>query len=67
MTFAERKEFDSLSTEIEQLSAEKAKLDRCFAGDEPCDDIASASARYSVLSELLDEKELRWLELSEKE
>ncbi len=67
MSFAERKEFESLSAEIEQLTAEKTQLDRCFAGEEPCDDIAAASARYSALSEQLDEKEMRWLELSEKE
>ena len=67
MTCAERNDFDSLSAEIDKLSAEKAKLNRCFTGEEPCDDIAAASARYSALSEMLDEKELRWLELSEKE
>jgi hypothetical protein len=30
------------------------------------DDIAAKSARYNQLQELLDEKEMRWLELSEK-
>ena len=30
-------------------------------------DIAEKSARYTEVSDLLDEKEMRWLELSEKE
>lgn len=69
MTFAERREFEALTAEIELLNAEKQRLDRIFAGEEaPADtDLRAASERYSKLTEALDIKEMRWLELSEKE
>lgn len=67
MTFKERKEFEQLSTEIERLSAEKAALDTLFNSGEEIPDIIEKSAKYNELKELLDEKEMRWLELSEKE
>lgn len=67
MTFKERKEFEQLSTEIERLSAEKAALDTLFNSGEEIPDIIEKSDKYNELKELLDEKEMRWLELSEKE
>ena len=66
LTFAERKEFEALTAEIEALSAEKAELEALFASGAPADEIARGSERYSEVKELLDEKELRWLELDEK-
>ena len=66
LTFAERKEFEALTAEIESLSAEKAELEALFASGAPADEIARGSERYSEVKELLDEKELRWLELDEK-
>ena len=67
MTFKERKEFEQLSTEIERLTAEKAALDTLFNSGQEIPDIFEKSARYNKLKEELDEKELRWLELSEKD
>lgn len=67
MTFKERKEFEQLTTEIEQLTAEKDALDVLFNRGQEISDIIEKSARYNKLKELLDEKEMRWLELSEKE
>ena len=67
MTFKERKEFEALESEIAQLSAEKASLDALFNGGEVIDDVAGKSSRYEEIGRLLDEKEMRWLELSEKE
>lgn len=67
MTFKERKEFEQLTTEIEQLTAEKDALDVLFNRGQEIPDIIEKSARYNKLKELLDEKEMRWLELSEKE
>jgi len=65
MSFAERREFETLDKEIEALSTEKKELEAYFnAGGG--DDIAEKSQRYSIVGDLLDEKELRWLELSEK-
>lgn len=68
MTFKERREFEALTVEIEKLTAEKAGLEAIFNGQEsPGDaDIRDLSARYAQLSGILDEKEMRWLELSEK-
>ena len=67
MTFKERKEFEALSQEIEQLNEEKSSLEQLFNSGEVIDDMDAKSRRYNELSELLDEKEMRWLELSEKE
>ena len=67
MTFKERKEFEQLTAEIEQLSKEKDSLDTLFKSGQEIPDIIEKSARYNELKEILDEKEMRWLELSEKE
>ncbi len=67
MTFKERKEFEALTEEIDALNGEKESLDALFAGGGTIDDVASKAARYEEIKALLDEKELRWLELSEKE
>jgi ATP-binding cassette subfamily F protein uup len=65
MSFKERKEFESLTAEIDELNAEKANLEAKFNSGEQLDDVATLSARYEEIKDLLDEKELRWLELSE--
>lgn len=67
MTFKERKEFEALSADIESLNAEKDALEAKFNSGEQLDDVAALSARYEEVKDLLDEKEMRWLELSEKE
>jgi ATP-binding cassette subfamily F protein uup len=66
MTYNERREFEALTNEIEKLTAEKKELDALFATGENIDDITTRAARYQELQELLDEKEMRWLDLSEK-
>lgn len=66
MTFKERKEFEQLTEEIESLSTEKNMLESKFSSGENIENISELSARYNDISALLDEKELRWLELSEK-
>ena len=67
LTFKERKEFEQLTIEIDQLTTEKNQLDDLFNSGREIPDIIEKSARYNEIKELLDEKELRWLELSEKE
>ena len=67
LTFKERRELEALTAEIEQLTAEKKALDNLFASGEVITDMDTKSARYSELQNLLEEKEMRWLELSEKE
>lgn len=66
LTFAEKKEFEQLTAEIEALEKEKAELEAIFAGGDS-GKIVAASQRYENLKEELDEKEMRWLELSEIE
>ena len=67
MTYAERREFEALTVEIDTLTAEKEQLEALFNSGTAIDDIAAKSARYDEVKSLLDDKELRWLELSEKE
>ena len=65
MSFKEKKEFETLTEEIDNLTEEKKSLDDIFNSGQTIDNIAELSARYNEISELLDEKEMRWLELSE--
>ena len=67
LTFKERKELEQLTTDIDTLTAEKKSLDELFASGETLDNVAELSRRYDELTAELDEKELRWLELSEIE
>lgn len=66
LTFKERKELEQLEAELEALNAEKNALDVLFNSGETITDIAEKSQRYTELTALIDEKEMRWLELSEK-
>lgn len=66
LTYAERREYESLTTEIDTLTAEKSQLEALFASGSSADDIEAKSQRYTEVTALLDEKELRWLELDEK-
>lgn len=66
LTFKERKEFEQLEAELEALNTEKNALDALFNSGETITDIAEKSQRYTELTALIDEKEMRWLELSEK-
>lgn len=65
LSFKEKKEFEQLTEEIDKLTAEKKQLDEKFSSGETLNDVVELSARYDEIKTLLDEKELRWLELSE--
>jgi len=65
LTFKEKKEFEELTEEIDRLTEEKKALDAKFASGEVLSDVGAMSARYDEIKDLLDEKEMRWLELSE--
>lgn len=69
LTFNERKEFESLSVEIESLESEKKTLEDELSSGQISDyeQVTEKSKRISEIIGLLDEKEMRWLELSEKE
>ena len=69
MTFKERREFETLGSEIADLEEEKEALEAFFNSGESAapEEFEAKSRRYNEVKELIDEKELRWLELSEKE
>lgn len=66
LSFKEQQELKALEAEMPQLEQEIADLEQALSGGlaDP-DAIAAASKRYEEAKALLDEKELRWLELSE--
>jgi ATP-binding cassette subfamily F protein uup len=67
LTFKEKKEFELLSSEIENLESEKKLLETEMSGGNlNNEELLSKSRRHSDLVKTLDDKELRWLELSEK-
>lgn len=65
LTFKERKEYEALTTELEEMNAEIASLEAEFNSGAQIADIEEKSKRYTALKDALDEKEMRWLELSE--
>ena len=68
MTFKERKEFETLEVEIEQLEKEKAELiEKMNSGAGTSQELTDWSRRYQEVETSLDDKSMRWLELSEKE
>ena len=67
LTYKEKRELEQLTAELEALTAEKDELDALFASGDTITDVATKAARYEQVKQLLDEKELRWLELSEKD
>ena len=64
-SYKEKKEYESLTAEIEALSKEKANLEALLSTGGATDEITKASTRIGELIPLLDEKEMRWLELDE--
>jgi len=66
LSFKEKQEFEALEKEIPKLEAEKADIENQLAsGTLNGDQIIKASQRHAELSDLIDEKTMRWLELSE--
>jgi ATP-binding cassette subfamily F protein uup len=66
LSYKEQREFEQIEKDLEALAAEKADLEaRISSGSMPFDELQAASERIGQIIELTDEKELRWLELSE--
>ena len=66
LTFKEQREFEQLEKDLESLAAEKAELEeKLSSGTLPFDQLQAASERVGCIIEAIDEKEFRWLELSE--
>jgi len=66
-TYKQQKEFESLTEEIDSLTSEKSTLEQILSGGAESDvaKLTAASRRIGEIMEILDQKELRWLELSE--
>ena len=66
MTFKEKREFEQLEKEIADLEAEQKKLeDELCSGTLSVEELTEKSKRLPSLKDELDEKSMRWLELSE--
>lgn len=68
MSFKERKEFEVLTVDIEKLEEEKRSIEEALsAGTLGVEELTQKSQRISEIIAELEDKEMRWLELSEKE
>jgi ABC transport system ATP-binding/permease protein len=66
LSFKEKREFDQLGRDIEDLSKEKIAItEKLNSGSLAFTELEKLSNRITELSQQLDEKEMRWLELSE--
>ena len=66
MSFKERREFEQLEKEIAELEAEKKAIEEALcSGTLSVDELTEKSKRLPQLTDLIDEKTMRWLELSE--
>jgi ATP-binding cassette subfamily F protein uup len=66
LSYKEKREFEQLQHDIAALEKEKTDVtEKLNSGAVPFDQLQQLSLRISEITTLLDEKELRWLELSE--
>ena len=66
LSFKEKQEFEALEKEIPQLENKKAEIENQLAsGTLTSDEIIKTSQLHAEVDELIDEKTMRWLELSE--
>lgn len=67
LTFAEKKEYENLEKEIEELESKKQDLiDKLNAGQGTHEDLAEWSKEIETLMGQIDKKTERWVELSER-
>lgn len=67
LTYKEQKELEQIEADLDALGKEKSGLEQQMSqGALPFDKLQEASERFGALSGLIEEKELRWLELQEK-
>ena len=66
LTYKEQKELEQIEKDLEALAAKKAELeDALSSGSLPFDKLQEASERIGQIIEETDEKEMRWLELTD--
>jgi len=67
-SYKEQKEFESLEQEIEKLEREKQDLEKQISSGELAQkDLFEKSNKTGELMQLIDDKTMRWIDLSEKE
>jgi ATP-binding cassette subfamily F protein uup len=68
LSYKEKREMEQLEKDIAALEAEKAQIEEALCGGTTSvDEITAMSKRLPLLNDELDEKSMRWLELSEIE
>jgi ATP-binding cassette subfamily F protein uup len=68
MTYKEKREFEQLEREIAALEDEQCQLEEALcSGTLSVEELTEKSKRLPLLKDELDEKSMRWLELSEIE
>ena len=66
LTYKEQKELEQIEKDLDALGTEKAELEaELSAGSLPFDQLQAASERIGQIMEETDEKEMRWLELTD--
>ena len=66
LSYKEKMEFQQLEHDIEELTLEKNAAEEALSsGTLSVEEITKLSERFQVVTQQLDEKEMRWLELSE--
>jgi ATP-binding cassette subfamily F protein uup len=66
LSYKEQREFEQLEKDLPLLEKEKAEIaEKMSAADLPFEDLQKLSERITIIAQQLEEKELRWLELSE--
>lgn len=66
LSFNEKREFEQLEKDIPALEKEKAEItEKMSAGNIAYEELDKLSKRITEVTNLLEEKEMRWLELSE--
>ena len=66
MNYKEKREYEQLTQEIDKLTEEQKKLEEALcSGTLSVEELTEKSKRLPEIKDELDEKEMRWLELSE--
>ena len=66
LTYKEQKELEQIEKDLEALAAEKAELEEALSsGTMPFEKLQEASQRIGEIIDETDEKEMRWLELTD--
>ena len=66
LSFKEQREFEMLEKEIAEFEKEKSRItEQLVSNDLPYEDLQKLTQRIGELNKGIEDKEMRWLELSE--